>query len=176
MEQIFPGWIFLLLKMAVKGSNSWHTCRDEVMASVSISVNILFCQDGENSFCLDVVAMWLRSDMARRMLTDKHSTVTASKYCPHISCRVQRVWWFIATNVFHVCYISKLGGWWRWALVSPDGVAPAGWSVCLPLLIFPCTIKSRSSLLAPAHPGGPGKRAVKRSCVCVCAFPNCLDV
>jgi len=28
--------------------------------------------------------------------------------------------------------------------------------------LFPCTIKSRSSLLAPAHPGGPGKRAVKR--------------
>ena len=27
---------------------------------------------------------------------------------------------------------------------------------------LPCTIKSRSSLLAPAHPGGPGKRAVKR--------------
>jgi len=39
---------------------------------------------------------------------------------------------------------------------------PAGWSLCLPLLIFPCTIKSRSSLLAPAHMGGPGKRAVKR--------------
>jgi len=33
--------------------------------------------------------------------------------------------------------------------------------VCLPLLIFPCTIKSRSSLLAPAHPGGAGKMAVK---------------
>jgi len=30
------------------------------------------------------------------------------------------------------------------------------------VLIFPCTVKSRSSLLAPAHPGGPGKRAVKR--------------
>jgi len=38
---------------------------------------------------------------------------------------------------------------------------PAGWSVCLPLLISPFTIKSRSSLLAPAHPGGPGKRAIK---------------
>jgi len=37
----------------------------------------------------------------------------------------------------------------------------ARWSVCLPLLIFPCTIKSRSSRLAPAQPGGPGKRAVK---------------
>ena len=34
---------------------------------------------------------------------------------------------------------------------------PAGLSVCLLLLIFPCTIKSRSFLLAPAHPGGPGK-------------------
>ena len=34
--------------------------------------------------------------------------------------------------------------------------------MCLPLLIFPCTIKSRSSLLAPAHPGGPGNRAIKR--------------
>jgi len=39
---------------------------------------------------------------------------------------------------------------------------PAVWSVCLPLLIFPCTIKSRNSFLAPAHPGGPGRRAVKR--------------
>jgi len=36
---------------------------------------------------------------------------------------------------------------------------PAGWSVCLPLLIFPCTIKSRSSLLAQAHPGGPGENS-----------------
>jgi len=47
---------------------------------------------------------------------------------------------------------------------------PAGWCVCLPLLIFPCTIKSRSSLMAPAHPDGPGKRAIKRLCVCVCVF------
>jgi len=39
---------------------------------------------------------------------------------------------------------------------------PAGWSACLPLLISPCTIKYRSSVLAPPHPGGPGKRAVKR--------------
>ena len=38
---------------------------------------------------------------------------------------------------------------------------PARWSVCLPLLIFSCTIKSRSSLLALAHLGGPGKRAIK---------------
>ena len=55
-----------------------------------------------------------------------------------------------------------MGGWRRLALVGPDEWRPAGWSVCLPLLVFPCTIKSRSCLLAPAHLGGPGKRAVKR--------------
>jgi len=33
----------------------------------------------------------------------------------------------------------------------------ARWTVCLPLLIFPRTIKSRSSLLAPAHPGLPSQ-------------------
>ena len=52
---------------------------------------------------------------------------------------------------------KKNGGWWTWALLSPDGVATSGWSVCLPLLIFPCTIKSRSSLLAPAHRVVPEK-------------------
>jgi len=49
------------------------------------------------------------------------------------------------------------GGHWLvwWSDAQLDGC-------CLPLLIFPCTIKSRSSLLAAAHPSGPGKRAVKR--------------
>ena len=57
------------------------------------------------------------------------------------------------------------GGYW---LVWMEW-RPARWSRCLPLLIFPCTIKSRSSLLAPAHPGGPRKRAVKRLwCGVVC--------
>jgi len=52
---------------------------------------------------------------------------------------------------------------------------PAGWLVCLPLLISPCTIKSSSSLLAPAHLGGPRKRAVKRLCVCVRAVLDIKD-
>jgi len=55
--------------------------------------------------------------------------------------------------------VEDVGGG-RW-LVRTEW-CPAGRSVRLPLLIFPCTMKSRSSLLAPAHPGGPGKRAVKR--------------
>jgi len=52
---------------------------------------------------------------------------------------------------------------------------PARWSVCLSRLIFPCTIKSRSSLLALVHPGGPGKRAVKRLCVCVVTWWGAPD-
>jgi len=48
--------------------------------------------------------------------------------------------------------------------------------VCLPLLLSPCTIKSRSSLLAPAHPGGPGKRAVKQLwwCGISCKSVKCI--
>jgi len=34
-------------------------------------------------------------------------------------------------------------------------------------MYFPCTVKSRSSLLAPAHPGGLGKRAIKWMRVCL---------
>jgi len=44
-------------------------------------------------------------------------------------------------------------------MVSPDGMAPSqmvGVSASVNL------IKSRSSLLAPVHPGGPGKRAIKQ--------------
>jgi len=56
----------------------------------------------------------------------------------------------------------KNGGWRMWALVSPDGVAPSRMvGACPLLLIFPFTIKSRSSLLAPAHLGGPAKRIVE---------------
>jgi len=43
----------------------------------------------------------------------------------------------------------------------------------LPLLIFPCTIKSSSSVLAPAHPGDSGQRAVNRF-VCVCVIIPCV--
>jgi len=58
-------------------------------------------------------------------------------------------------NFFHHPHLGDGEGghwlvWMEWR--------PAGWSVCLLLLIFPCTIKSRSSLLAPAHLGGPGKK------------------
>jgi len=49
----------------------------------------------------------------------------------------------------------------RWALVSPDGVVPSRLVSLSASVNLPSTIKSRSSLLAPAHPGGLGKRTVK---------------
>jgi len=76
-----------------------------------------------------------------------------------------RCWLGGRKGIWPVKYMGD-GGGGQW-LVRMEW-HPAGWSVCLPLLIFRCTIKSRSSLLAPPHPGGPGKRAVKRLwCVAV---------
>jgi len=46
---------------------------------------------------------------------------------------------------------KKMGRWWRWQRLVRMEWRPVGWSVCLPLLIFPCTMKSRSSLLAQPH-------------------------
>ena len=65
---------------------------------------------------------------------------------------------FSAAHSNGCCLGDGGGGHW---LVRMER-RPDGWSLCPPLLIFHCTIKSRSSLLAPAHLGGPGKRAVKR--------------
>jgi len=57
--------------------------------------------------------------------------------------------------------ITSLDGGGGHYLVQMEWL-PVRSSVCVPLLIFPCAIKSRTSLLAPAHLGRPGKRAVKR--------------
>jgi len=54
--------------------------------------------------------------------------------------------------------VKNMGGWWRWTLVSPDGVAPRRMVGVSASVNLPCTIKSRSSFLVPAHPGGPGKK------------------
>ena len=57
-------------------------------------------------------------------------------------------------------FLTELGSELGIGVSHDDGGAlPDGQCVCHSQ-ISPCTIKSRSSLLAPAHPGGPGKRAV----------------
>jgi len=49
-------------------------------------------------------------------------------------------------------------------VVSPDGVAPNRMVGVSASVNLPLHHKVQNSLLAPAHPGGPGKRAVKRLC------------
>jgi len=54
------------------------------------------------------------------------------------------------------------------SLISPDGVAPSPFGTVSASDISPSTMKSRTRfLLAPAHPGSPGERAIIRLCVCV---------
>jgi len=53
--------------------------------------------------------------------------------------------------------------------VAPSQTVGVSASIDLPL-----HHKSRSSLLAPAHLGGPGKSAIKGVCVCVCSQHNCM--
>ena len=46
-------------------------------------------------------------------------------------------------------------------MVSLDGVAPSRMVGVFASVNLPLHHEVRSSLLAPAHPGGPGKRAIK---------------
>jgi len=60
----------------------------------------------------------------------------------------------VVSLIFFLSFFPRLisaVGDWMFTITSTHGVA-----------LEYGTIKSRSSLLAPAHPGGPGKMAVKR--------------
>ena len=61
---------------------------------------------------------------------------------------------------------KRMGGWWRWAPVSPDWVAPSRMVGVSAFVNLP-----RSSLLALAHLGGHGKRTVKRLWWCIHSEP-----
>jgi len=54
-----------------------------------------------------------------------------------------------------------MGGWWWWALVSPNGVVLSRIVSVSASVNLPLHHKVPSSLLAQAHPGDPGKRAIK---------------
>jgi len=56
----------------------------------------------------------------------------------------------------------------------PFAVAPCRMVGVSASVIFPCTMNSRRFLLAPAHPGSPGERAVKRLCFCVLVLEDNL--
>jgi len=63
-------------------------------------------------------------------------------------------------------------GWWRWALVSPDGVAPSRIVGVSASVNLPLDHKVQKFSSGTGSCGGPRKRAVKWLCgVCVvCLF------
>jgi len=64
-----------------------------------------------------------------------------------------------------------MGGWWRWALVSPDGVAPSrmvGVSVCVNLPLHHKVQKFSSGTGSPEWSRKKGHKTV--TCVCVCVY------
>ena len=104
------------------------------------------------------VSVWLSTAACLHYCTDRDVTWASGRGCPlvvHYWANLQSL-----HGLHCYCNIPGDGGGWHW-LVRIEW-RPAGWSVCLTVLIFPCTIKSRSSLLAPPHPGGPRKRAVEQ--------------
>jgi len=70
---------------------------------------------------------------------------------------------------------KKYGGWWRWALVSPDGVAPSRMVSVSASVNLPLHHKDPKFSSGTGSPGWSRKKAVKRLCVCVCVVvPGCL--
>ena len=57
---------------------------------------------------------------------------------------------------------KKYGGWWRWALVSPHGVAPSRMVSVSASVNLPLHHKVQKFSFGTSHPGGPRKWAVKR--------------
>ena len=55
-----------------------------------------------------------------------------------------------------------MGGWWRLALVSPDGVAPNRMVGVSASVNLPLHHKVQKFASGTGSPGGPGKMAVKR--------------
>jgi len=55
----------------------------------------------------------------------------------------------------------KNGGWWRWALVSPDGLAPSRMVSVSASVNLPLHHEVQTFSSGTCSPGGPGKRAVK---------------
>jgi len=55
----------------------------------------------------------------------------------------------------------KNGGWWRWTLVSPDGVAPSRMVIVSASVDLPLHHKVQKFSSGTSSPGWPRKRAVK---------------
>jgi len=64
---------------------------------------------------------------------------------------------------------KKYGGWWRWALLSPDGVAPSRMVGVSASVNLPLHHKVQKFFSGTGLPGSSQKKGHKTGvCVCVC--------
>jgi len=131
-------------------------------------VQLVVCVYARNLLAMDMCG--LDSDTARRLAGDKVCILHCAFHCSFSLCIVINAFSAFAFSALTLLVgrqeghpaSKKMGDAGGGHCLVRMEWRPVGWLVCLPLLVFPYTIKSRSSLLAPAHPDGPGKRAVKR--------------
>ena len=75
--------------------------------------------------------------------------------------------------------VKKLEWWGAGVVICLERGADLLMAQLMPLpLSVSCfsIIQIGFTFLVPAHPGSPGKRAVKRLCVCVCVWSLCMSV
>ena len=76
-----------------------------------------------------------------------------------------------AAHKFYYLLTYLLGGWWRWALLSPDGVAPSrmvGVSASVNLPLHHKVQKFSSGTGSPGWSRKKGRKTVVCVCMCVC--------
>ena len=139
---------------------SASTCMYFLYAWLSFVMNLSICCDFPHMpdfRSITAKHLWWYGDGAGNTVEENSSvfSLIRMRYLPSV---LSHCWMGGRKGIWPV---KNMGGWCRWALVSLDGVALSQMVSVSASVNLPCTIKSRSSLLAPAHPGGPGKRAVK---------------
>ena len=129
---------------------------------------------GRARFINRKLLMTTGADRSDIQWVSRYNTGPQFKYSMFLSLTLNKI--MLQHHFLHLLdwwqfYCVGDGGCGHWLLVRMEW-RPSRWSVCLPLLIFRCIIKSRSSLLAPAQPGGSRKRAVKQLWWCVAQWMN----
>ena len=85
----------------------------------------------------------------------------------------QRHYESIYTTAFYFrCFQSHEGGWWRWALVSPDGVAPSRMVGVSASVNLPLHHKVQKFSSGTGSPGWSQKKG-RKMVVCVCNALRC---
>ena len=70
--------------------------------------------------------------------------------------------------------IKNIGGWWRWALVSPDGVAPSRMVSVSASVNVPLHHEVQKFSSGTGSLGWFRKKGRKMVCVCLCHCDSCL--